>query len=85
MLIGYGEHVMEANVLPSPNVPNKGLTVDAYGKGDDDASVRDVLEFILALCKALYVITETLTDLAFASQEVPRGAWLSVSPLKVII
>jgi hypothetical protein len=27
---------------------------------------------------------ETLTGLVFASQEVPRGAWLSVSPLKVI-
>jgi hypothetical protein len=54
---------MKTNVLPSPNVPNKGFAVDADGKGGDDASVRDVLEFILALCKVLYVITK-----------VPRGA-----------
>ena len=61
------------------------FAVDAGGEGNDDASVGDVLKLILALCEVLYVITETLAGLAFASQEVPRGAWLSISPLKVII
>ena len=28
---------------------------------------------------------ETLAGLVFASQDVPQGAWLSISPLKVII
>ena len=58
---------MEADVLPLPNVPNKGLIVDACSKGGDDASFRDVLEFVLALCKAFEVITKALTGLAFAS------------------
>ena len=75
---------MKTNVLPSPNVPNKGFAVDVGGNDGDDTSIGVIIEFILALCKALYVITETLVDLAFASQEVPRGAWLSVSPLKMI-
>ena len=59
---------METDVLPSPNVPNEGFTIDASGEGDDDASIGDVLNLILALCEALYVITETLNGLAFASQ-----------------
>jgi hypothetical protein len=67
-----------------PNVPNKGFTVDTGGEGSDDACVGDVLEFILASSEALYVIMEAFTGLAFAPQEVPRGTWLSVSPLKVI-
>jgi hypothetical protein len=65
---------MEADVLPSPNVSNEGLTIDTCGKGSDDANIRDVLEFVLMLCKVLYVIMETLASLVFASQEVPRGA-----------
>ena len=36
------------------------------------------------LREALYVITENLAGLVFASQEVPQGAWLSVSPLEMI-
>ena len=64
---------------------NEGFAVDACAEDGDDASIGDILELILVLCEVLYVITETLTDLAFASQEVPRGAWLSVNPLKVII
>ena len=75
---------METDVLPSPNVPNEGFAVDAKGEGCDDASLGDVLKLILALCEVLYVITETLAGLASASHEVPRGAWLSVSSLKVI-
>ena len=54
-----------------PNVPNKGFAVDTGSEGSDDACVGDVLEFILALSEALYVIMETLTGLAIASQEVP--------------
>jgi hypothetical protein len=46
---------MEADVLSSPNVPNKGLTVNTCGKGSDNASIRDVLEFFLLLCKAFDV------------------------------
>jgi hypothetical protein len=58
---------METNVLPSPNVPNEGFTIDAGGKGSDDASIGDVLEFVLVLREALYVIIETLAGLVFAS------------------
>jgi hypothetical protein len=51
----------------SLNALNKGLAVNANGKGGDDASVRDILEFILSLCKVLDVITEALAGLVFAS------------------
>jgi hypothetical protein len=51
----------------SLNALNKGLAVNANGKGGDDASVRDILEFILSLCKVLDVITKALAGLAFAS------------------
>ena len=53
---------------------NEGLTLHTYGEGIHIARVEDFLKLILALCKALYVITETLASLAFASQEVPQGA-----------
>jgi hypothetical protein len=65
--MGQGEHVSETNVLPSPDILNKGFIVNACGEGSDDARVRDILEFILTLSDAPYVITETLTDLAFTS------------------
>ena len=76
---------MKADVLPSPDVPNEGLAINVCSEGCDNASIGDILKLILALHEVLYVITETLAGLAFASQEVPRGAWLSISPLKVII
>jgi hypothetical protein len=50
-----------------PNVSNKGFVVDTGGEGSDDACVGDVLEFVLALSEALYVIIETLAGLAIAS------------------
>jgi hypothetical protein len=59
------------HILPSPNAPNKGLAVDVCGKGGDDASVKNILEFIISLCKVLDVITKALAGLAFASQEFP--------------
>jgi hypothetical protein len=62
---------MKTDVLPSPNVPNEGFAIDIGGEGDDDASIGDILKLVLVLCEALYVIIETLTGLAFASQEVP--------------
>jgi hypothetical protein len=62
---------MEADVLSSPNVLSKGLTVNVCGKGSDDASIKDVLEFVLSLCKAFDVIMKAFAGLAFASQEVP--------------
>jgi hypothetical protein len=62
---------VETDVLPSPNVPNEGFAIDTGDDGCDDASIEDVLKLILALHEALYVITKTLTGLAFASQEVP--------------
>ena len=58
---------MEAHVLPLSDVPNEGLTVDACSKGSDDASIRDILEFVLTPCKAFDLITEALAGLAFAS------------------
>ena len=62
---------MKVDVLPSPNVLNKGFAVDTSGEGSDNSCVRDVLEFIIVLSEALYVIMEALADLAFASQEIP--------------
>jgi hypothetical protein len=58
---------METDVLPSPNVPNEGFTVDAGGEGGDDVGIEDILKLILVLHEALYVITKNLADLAFAS------------------
>jgi hypothetical protein len=58
---------METDVLPSSNVLNEGFSIDAGGEGDDDASIGDILKLILALCEVLFVITKTLTSLAFAS------------------
>ena len=84
VLMGKGEHVMEADVLASPNVPNKGFTVDACGKGGDDASVGDIIEFVLTLCKVLDVVVKAHASLAFASQEVPQSARLSISNLEVV-
>jgi hypothetical protein len=57
-----------------PDVSDEGFTVHACGKGSDNAGIRDVLELVLALCKAFDVITEVLAGLVFASVEVPRGA-----------
>ena len=75
---------MKADVLPSPDVPNEGLAIDACNEGGDDASVGDIIEFVLTLCKALDVVVKAHASLAFASQEVPQSARLSISNLEVV-
>ena len=58
---------MWADVLPSLDVPNEGLAVDAYSEGGVDASIEDILKFVLMLFKVLDVVMKALTSLAFAS------------------
>lgn len=67
MLVGKGEHILEADVLPSPDIMNESLTLYAYGKSANDAGVGNILELILALCKVLDVITYTFFHPMFAS------------------
>ena len=61
---------MKADVLPSPDVSNEGLVINVCSEGCDNASIGDILEFVLTLCKAFDLITEALAGLSFASQEV---------------
>ena len=75
---------MKADVLPSPDVPNEGLAINVCSEGCDNASIGDILEFVLTLCKALDVVAKALASLAFASQKVSQSARLSISSLEVV-
>ena len=67
VLVGKGEHIPKADVLPSPDITNESLTLYTYGKSANDARVGNILELILALCKVLDVIMYTFFRPMFAS------------------
>jgi hypothetical protein len=78
------EHLLYSDVLLSPDISDESVILQACYEGVDDVGIMKLLQLVLVLSEAPYVVMYAFIAISVASQEVLGSVGLSVSPLEVV-